>query len=109
MIEMVSLWNISRVEINLCNALSPEQERFSTQMYNWFIVSRDFRGIEKLKHVPVHLLWATYIYLMTLQVFVALIVDNFLYPFSAVYSHFTQSINWSGVEYHLKNGKVDKV
>lgn len=57
MIEMVSLWNISRVEINLCNALSPEQERLSTQMYNWFIVSRDFSGIEKLKHVQVHLLW----------------------------------------------------
>lgn len=48
-------------------------------------------------------------YLMPLQVFVALIVDNFVYPFSAVYSHFTQSINWSGVEYHLKDGKVDKV
>ena len=46
---------------------------------------------------------------MALQVFLALIVDNFLYPLSAVYSHFTQSIDWSGVQYHLKNGKIDKV
>ena len=53
MIEMVSLWNISRVELNLCNALSPEQEQFSTRSYNWFIVSIDFKGHENLRYVCV--------------------------------------------------------
>eukprot|EP00250_Pteridium_aquilinum_P006173 c16146_g1_i1 orf=125-1678(+) len=79
MIEMASLWHLSRVEIDLCNALSPEQEQFSIQSYNWFLV------------------------------FWALIVDNFLYPLSAFYSHFTQSIDWAGVQYHLRNGKVHKI
>lgn len=79
MIEMASLWNLSRVEIDLCNALSPEQEPFSIQSYNWFLV------------------------------FCALIVDNFLYPLSAIYSHFTQSIDWAGVQYHLHNGKIYKI
>lgn len=43
------------------------------------------------------------------QVFIALVVDNFLYPLSAFRSHFSQSINWSGIRYHLKNGKISKV
>lgn len=79
MIEIISLRHFSRVEIDLCNALSPEQEPFSIQSYNWFLV------------------------------FSALIVDNFLYPLSAIYSHFTQSINWAGVQYHLRNGKIYKI
>lgn len=44
-----------------------------------------------------------------LQVFIAMLVDNFLYPISAFRSHFSQSINWSGIRYHLKNGKIFKV
>ncbi|KAA8534929.1 hypothetical protein F0562_029855 [Nyssa sinensis] len=24
-------------------------------------------------------------------------------------SHFSQSINWSGIRYHLKNGKIHKI
>lgn len=44
-----------------------------------------------------------------LQVFVAMLVDNFLYPISAFRSHFSQSINWSGIRYHLKDGKIFKV
>lgn len=79
MVEITSLRHLSRVEIDLCNALSPEQEPFSIQSYNWFLV------------------------------FWALIVDNFLYPLSAIYSHFTQSINWAGVQYHLRNGKIHKI
>ncbi|URE32384.1 Glycosyl transferase family 2 [Musa troglodytarum] len=43
------------------------------------------------------------------RVFLAMLVDNFLYPISAIRSHFSQSINWSGVRYHLKNGKIRKV
>jgi hypothetical protein len=38
-----------------------------------------------------------------------MVVDNFLYPVSAIRSHFSQSINWSGIRYHLKNGKIHKV
>jgi hypothetical protein len=43
------------------------------------------------------------------QVFIAVLVDNFLYPISAFRSHFAQSINWSGIRYYLKNGKISKV
>lgn len=38
-----------------------------------------------------------------------MLVDNFLYPVSAVRSHFSQSINWSGIRYYLKDGKISKV
>lgn len=38
-----------------------------------------------------------------------MLVDNFLYTISAVRSHFSQSINWSGIRYHLKDGKISKV
>ncbi|KAL6549670.1 hypothetical protein OROHE_008401 [Orobanche hederae] len=37
-----------------------------------------------------------------------MLVDNFLYPVSAMRSHFSQSINWSGILYHLKDGKIHK-
>lgn len=43
------------------------------------------------------------------QVFIAMLVDNFLYPISAVRSHFSQSINWSGIRYYLRDGKISKV
>ncbi|KAL6519143.1 hypothetical protein OROGR_018463 [Orobanche gracilis] len=42
-------------------------------------------------------------------VFIAMLVDNFLYPISAIRSHFSQSIDWSGIQYHLKNGKISKI
>ncbi|KAF3563077.1 hypothetical protein DY000_02012136 [Brassica cretica] len=42
-------------------------------------------------------------------IFIAMLVDNFLYPISAFRSHFSQSINWSGIRYHLRNGKVFKI
>jgi len=38
-----------------------------------------------------------------------MLVDNFLYPVSAFRSHFSQSINWSGIRYYLKDGKISKV
>ena len=43
------------------------------------------------------------------QVFIAVLVDNFLYPISAFRSHFSQSINWSGIRYYLRDGKISKV
>ncbi|RHN43619.1 putative ceramide glucosyltransferase [Medicago truncatula] len=42
-------------------------------------------------------------------VFIALLVNNILYPLSAIKSHFSQSINWSGIRYYLKHGKVIKI
>eukprot|EP00249_Psilotum_nudum_P017701 c26449_g1_i1 orf=626-1981(-) len=78
-IEISSLWNLSKVEIELCNTLSPEEPPVSIHLYNWFFV------------------------------FVALLVDNFLYPISAMYSHFNQHIDWAGVRYHLRDGKIFKI
>lgn len=78
-IEIVSLWNITRVEIKLCNALSPEESPISFGQYNWGLI------------------------------FIAMLVDNFLYPVSAFYSHATQYIDWSGVRYHLKNGRIYQI
>ncbi|KAF6141729.1 hypothetical protein GIB67_027907 [Kingdonia uniflora] len=78
-IELLSMWNLTKIEIQLCNILSPEEPPMSLGSYNWQLV------------------------------FIALLVDNFLYPISAVRSHFSQSIDWSGVRYHLKDGKISKV
>jgi hypothetical protein len=78
-IELLSMWNLTRREVTLCNMLSPEAPRLSLATYNWGLV------------------------------FVAMLVDNFLYPISAFRSHFSQSINWSGIRYHLKNGKIFKI
>ncbi|KAJ4959022.1 hypothetical protein NE237_026133 [Protea cynaroides] len=78
-IELLSMWNLTKVEIQLCNMLSPEGPPVSLDSYNWALI------------------------------FLAMLVDNFLYPISAIRSHFTQSINWSGVQYHLKNGKISKI
>ncbi|KAM0868229.1 hypothetical protein ACQ4PT_041463 [Festuca glaucescens] len=77
--ELVSMWNLTRVEIQLCNMLSPEGPQDSLRSYNWGLV------------------------------FVAVLVDNFLYPMSAFRSHFSQSINWSGIRYYLRDGKVHKI
>ncbi|EFH62275.1 hypothetical protein ARALYDRAFT_319569 [Arabidopsis lyrata subsp. lyrata] len=78
-IELLSMWNLTRREVQLCNMLSPEAPRLSLATYNWGLV------------------------------FVAMLVDNFLYPISAFRSHFSQSINWSGIRYHLKDGKIFKI
>uniref|UniRef100_A0A5B7ABC0 ceramide glucosyltransferase n=1 Tax=Davidia involucrata TaxID=16924 RepID=A0A5B7ABC0_DAVIN len=75
-IELLSMWNLTRIEVQLCNMLSPEAPPLSLGSYNWCLV------------------------------FIAMLVDNFLYPISAMRSHFSQSIDWSGVRYHLKNGKI---
>ncbi|KAG5087461.1 hypothetical protein JHK86_000073 [Glycine max] len=79
LISLFSMWNLTRIEVLLCNILSPEAPRLSLASYNWF------------------------------KVFVAMLVGNFLYPISAIRSHFTQSINWSGIIYHLKDGKINKI
>lgn len=78
-IELLSMWNLTRVEVQLCNLLSPEAPPLSLASYNWCLV------------------------------FIAMVVDNFLYPISAFRSHFSQSINWSGIRYHLKDGKIHKI
>ncbi|KAJ6435455.1 hypothetical protein OIU84_000607 [Salix udensis] len=78
-IELFSMWNLTRIEVHLCNILSPEAPRLSLATYNWVLV------------------------------FIAMLVDNFLYPISAFRSHFSQSINWSGIRYYLKDGKINKI
>ncbi|KAL8040539.1 hypothetical protein ABFX02_10G105000 [Erythranthe guttata] len=78
-IELLSMWNLTRIEVQLCNLLSPEAPPLSLASYNWCLV------------------------------FIAMVVDNFLYPVSAIRSHLSQSINWSGIRYHLKDGKVHKI
>ncbi|KAL2251155.1 UNVERIFIED_CONTAM: hypothetical protein Sindi_2237800 [Sesamum indicum] len=78
-IELLSMWNLTRIEVQLCNLLSPEAPPLSLASYNWCLV------------------------------FIAMLVDNFLYPVSAMRSHFSQSINWSGIRYHLKDGKINKI
>ncbi|KAJ6759373.1 CERAMIDE GLUCOSYLTRANSFERASE [Salix koriyanagi] len=78
-IELFSMWNLTRIEVHLCNILSPEAPRLSLATYNWVLV------------------------------FIAMLVDNFLYPVSAFRSHFSQSINWSGIRYYLKDGKINKI
>ncbi|KAM7519432.1 hypothetical protein LguiB_018394 [Lonicera macranthoides] len=78
-VELLSMWNLTRIEVRLCNMLSPEATPLSLSSYNWCLV------------------------------FIAMLVDNFLYPISALRSHFSQSINWSGIRYHLRNGKISKI
>ncbi|KAL9324725.1 hypothetical protein ACSQ67_009582 [Phaseolus vulgaris] len=79
LIALFSMWNLTRIEVLLCNILSPESTPLSLASYNWC------------------------------KVFIAMLVDNFLYPLSAIRSHFTQAINWSGIIYYLKDGKIHKI
>ncbi|KAL2321333.1 hypothetical protein Fmac_030302 [Flemingia macrophylla] len=79
LVALFSMWNLTRIEVLLCNILSPEAPRLSLTSYNWC------------------------------KVFIAMLVDNFLYPISAIRSHFSQSINWSGIIYYLKDGKINKI
>jgi hypothetical protein len=79
LVELISMWNLTKVEVQLCNLLSPEGPQLSLESFNWGLV------------------------------FLALLVDNFLYPVSAFRSHFSQCINWSGIKYYLKDGKIRKI
>ncbi|XP_020577062.1 uncharacterized protein LOC110022451 [Phalaenopsis equestris] len=79
LVELLAMWNLTKVEVQLCNMLSPEGPRVSLRSYNWGLI------------------------------FLAMLVDNFLYPISSIRSHFSQTINWSGIRYHLKKGKVSKI
>jgi len=143
LIELLSMWNLTKVEIQLCNILSPEGPQMSLGSYNWKLVSIFFDYLVfaslscslsslALQHW-IHFIYCKYFWkkksnytlsficqkvwymLLTClsntfwQVFLAMLVDNFLYPISAVRSHFSQSINWSGVRYHLRDGKISKV
>ncbi|XP_027925243.1 uncharacterized protein LOC114182552 [Vigna unguiculata] len=78
-VSLFSMWNLTRIEVLLCNILSPEAPPLSLASYNWC------------------------------KVFIAMLVDNCLYPLSAIRSHFSQSINWSGIIYYLKDGKINKI
>ncbi|XP_031110098.1 uncharacterized protein LOC116014225 [Ipomoea triloba] len=78
-IELLSMGNLTRIEVKLCNLLSPEAPPLSLYTYNWCLV------------------------------FMAMLVDNFLYPICAFRSYFSKSINWSGIRYHLRNGKISKI
>ncbi|KAJ9538750.1 hypothetical protein OSB04_031483 [Centaurea solstitialis] len=78
-IELLSMWNLTRIEIQLCNMLSPEEPPLSLKTYKWSLV------------------------------FVAMLVDNFLYPISAIRTCFFRYVNWSGTRYHLRKGKVEKI
>jgi hypothetical protein len=40
--ELVSMWNLTKVEIQLCNMLSPEGQKVSLDSYNWGLVSVPF-------------------------------------------------------------------
>lgn len=37
--ELLSMWNLTRIEVQLCNMLSPEAPPLSLASYNWFLVS----------------------------------------------------------------------
>ncbi|KAL3678207.1 hypothetical protein R1sor_021163 [Riccia sorocarpa] len=79
LIEVLSMKRLSRVETDLCNALSPESTPVSIQPYDWFLV------------------------------FLSTIISNFMYPFAAITSMMTQHINWSGVDYYFHNGKMCRI
>lgn len=38
-IELLSMWNLTRIEVQLCNMLSPEAPQLSLASYNWCLVS----------------------------------------------------------------------
>ncbi|MED6131258.1 hypothetical protein PIB30_008298 [Stylosanthes scabra] len=79
LLALFSMWNLTRIEVRLCNILSPEAPPLHLRSYNWILV------------------------------FIAMLVGNFLYTICAVRSHFSQSINWSGIRYYLEDGKVSKI
>ncbi|KAG6548219.1 hypothetical protein Mapa_010270 [Marchantia paleacea] len=79
LIEVLSMKRLSRVEIDLCNALSPESPKVSIEPYDWFLV------------------------------FFSTICSNFMYPWAAFTSMITQHINWSGVDYYFRNGKMCRI
>lgn len=39
LVELLSMWNLTRIEVHLCNMLSPEAPKLSLASYNWVLVS----------------------------------------------------------------------
>jgi hypothetical protein len=156
LVELCSLRHLSKVVINLCNALSPGTPHVTIESYNFFMVhlhlllpwhklclaefcqnmSRDnflepcyamvnsvpdslesLHGIAKANvHGHLCITWVGLEFLVEkmfvcawMQVFIATVVDNFLYPVSAIYSHVFQHIDWAGVQYWLQNGKICQI
>lgn len=46
-IELLSMWNLTRIEVQLCNILSPEAPPMSLASYNWCLVSLSFSLIDR--------------------------------------------------------------
>lgn len=40
LLELLSMWNLTRIEVHLCNLLSPEAPQLSLASYNWGLVSK---------------------------------------------------------------------
>ncbi|KAM7512910.1 hypothetical protein LguiB_011785 [Lonicera macranthoides] len=40
-IELLSMWNLTRIEVQLCNMLSPEAHPLSLGTYNWCLIERN--------------------------------------------------------------------
>lgn len=47
-IELLSMWNLTRIEVQLCNMLSPEAPQLSLASYNWGLVSA-FKSLLSVK------------------------------------------------------------
>jgi hypothetical protein len=47
LIELVSMWNLTKVEIQLRNMLSPEGPKVSLDSFNWGLVSVPFHHSTK--------------------------------------------------------------
>ncbi|KAH9613257.1 hypothetical protein KSS87_008444 [Heliosperma pusillum] len=43
-IELLSMWNLTRIEVHLCNMLSPEAPPLSLATYNWCLVRLFFQN-----------------------------------------------------------------
>lgn len=102
LIEVYMIRHLTKVEIELCNALSPETQPVPFKAYNWLKVC-----IFSIVQNPASSINVDEVCCM--QVFAGMFVDNLLYPVSAIYSHIFQTIEWSGVHYKLRSGKIYKV
>lgn len=51
-IELLSMWNLTRIEVQLCNMLSPEAYPLSLGTYNWCLVSNpSFSLVKNVIHI----------------------------------------------------------
>ena len=53
LLALFSMWNLTRIEVQLCNILSPEAPPLSLGSYNWCLVSSSpnfFSSLKKIKY-----------------------------------------------------------